>query len=337
MAEPVLRIEALRKAYNVGTPIEVEVLHGLDFGFGPGEFCALMGPSGSGKSTLLNIIGLLDRATGGRLFIDGQETGRLDDKAITRLRGRSLGFVFQYHYLIPAFTALENVMMPMLVDRGRPDAAMRRRARELLEQVGLTAWRDNLATNMSGGQQQRVAVARALAMNPSLVLADEPTGNLDTRAAQGVFDLMRHVNRRAGTTLLIVTHNHGLAAQCDRIVELVDGRLVSDRRPRLRRPTSEGDGAARPAGNRLDERQADPRVRGLLSAGEAMPLLAQSNLRKSQNVQTNRGWNRRQPHGKPGAQGSDPASGRSEGPAAARARRRRVSPRHGIRAWNVRG
>jgi lipoprotein-releasing system ATP-binding protein len=221
----------LRKAYNVGTPIEVEVLHGLDLSIVPGEFCALMGPSGSGKSTLLNIIGLLDRATGGKLHINGAETGRLDDKAITRLRGRSLGFVFQYHYLIPAFTALENVMMPMLVDRGRPDAAMRARAEELLEQVDLSAWRNNLATNMSGGQQQRVAVARALAMNPSLVLADEPTGNLDSVAAQGVFDLMRAVNRSAGTTFLIVTHNQVLASQCDRIVELVDGRLVSDRRP----------------------------------------------------------------------------------------------------------
>jgi lipoprotein-releasing system ATP-binding protein len=230
VAEPVLRLEGLRKAYNVGTPVEVEVLHGLDFAIPQGEFCALMGPSGSGKSTLLNIIGLLDRPTAGRLFLDGAETGHLDDHALTQLRGRSLGFVFQYHYLIPAFTALENVMMPMLLDMGRPDEIMRRRAASLLEKVGLTPWRDNLATNMSGGQQQRVAVARALAMNPSLVLADEPTGNLDTVAAQGVFDLMRAVNRDSGTTILIVTHNRDLARQCDRIVELVDGRLVSDQR-----------------------------------------------------------------------------------------------------------
>jgi lipoprotein-releasing system ATP-binding protein len=121
--------------------------------------------------------------------------------------------------------------MPMLVDRGRPDAAMRRRAEALLESMGLTPWRDSLAINMSGGQQQRVAVARALAMTPSLVLADEPTGNLDTKSAQGVFDLMREVNRTQGTTVLLVTHNHALAAQCGRIVELVDGRVVSDRRP----------------------------------------------------------------------------------------------------------
>jgi lipoprotein-releasing system ATP-binding protein len=230
VADEVLRLEAIRKAYNVRTPFEVEVLHGIDLMLQRGEFCALMGPSGSGKSTLLNVIGLLDRPTGGRLYINGQETGNLDDRALTRLRGHSIGFVFQYHYLIPAFTAIENVVMPMLVDRGRPNEAMRRRAGELLESVGLTPWRDNLATNMSGGQQQRVAVARALAMNPSLVLADEPTGNLDTKSAQGVFDLMRQVNRASGTTVLLVTHNHALAAQCDRIVELVDGRIVGDRR-----------------------------------------------------------------------------------------------------------
>ncbi|HUN68404.1 MAG TPA: ABC transporter ATP-binding protein [Burkholderiales bacterium] len=230
MADPVLRLEGIRKSYGIGTPVETEVLHGIDLALEEGEFCALMGPSGSGKSTLLNVIGLLDRPTGGKLFINSSETSRLDDKALTRLRGHSIGFVFQYHYLLPAFTAAENVMMPMLADRGRPDIAMRRRAEELLDIMQLTPWRDNLAINMSGGQQQRVAVARSLAMNPSLVLADEPTGNLDTKAAQGVFDLMRRVNREHRTTILLVTHNHTLAAQCDRIVELVDGRVVSDQR-----------------------------------------------------------------------------------------------------------
>lgn len=230
MADEVLRLEGLRKSYGVGTPLETEVLHGIDLVLGKGEFCALMGPSGSGKSTLLNLVGLLDRPTGGRLLIDAQDTAHLDDRALTRLRGRSIGFVFQYHHLLPAFTATENVIMPMLLASGRSDAAMRSRAEAILESIGLTPWRDNLAINMSGGQQQRVAVARALAMNPSLVLADEPTGNLDTKSAQGVFDLMRKVNRTSGTTVLFVTHNHALAAQCGRIVELVDGRLVSDRR-----------------------------------------------------------------------------------------------------------
>jgi lipoprotein-releasing system ATP-binding protein len=231
VAEDVLRLEGVRKAYGVGTPLEVEVLHGIDLVLEKGEFCALMGPSGSGKSTLLNIVGLLDRPTGGRIRIEGCETTGLDDKALTRLRGHSIGFVFQYHHLLPAFTALENVLMPLLVDQGRPDAAMRRHAEALLENVQLTPWRDNLSSHMSGGQQQRVAVARALAMSPALLLADEPTGNLDTKAAQGVFDLMRKVNAERGTTVLVVTHNQNLAAQCGRIVEIVDGRVVGDRRP----------------------------------------------------------------------------------------------------------
>jgi lipoprotein-releasing system ATP-binding protein len=191
-----------------------------------------MGPSGCGKSTLLNIVGLLDRPTSGHLFIDGKDTTSLAEAALTRLRGHSIGFVFQYHHLISAFTARENVIMPMLVDHGRPDAPMERRADELLDQVGLGKWRDTRATNMSGGQQQRVAIARALAMNPLLVLADEPTGNLDTASAQGVFELMRRFNLQRGTTFLVVTHNHDLAAQCDRIIDLVDGRLTGDRRIR---------------------------------------------------------------------------------------------------------
>jgi len=228
--DPVLSLEGVRKSYNVGTPVETEVLHGIDFAVERGEFCALMGPSGSGKSTLLNIVGLLDRPSGGRLVIDGQSATGLPDRELTRLRGHTIGFVFQYHHLIPAFTALENVVMPMLVDRGRPDAAMRERAEALLESVGLTQWKDNLASNMSGGQQQRVAVARALAMQPSLLLADEPTGNLDTQSAQIVFDLLHEVNRTQATAVLLVTHNHDLASQCGRLIEIVDGRVRSDRR-----------------------------------------------------------------------------------------------------------
>jgi lipoprotein-releasing system ATP-binding protein len=230
VAEPVLRVEGLRKAYNPGTPLETEVLHDIDLELRAGEFCALMGPSGSGKSTLLNIVGLLDRPSGGRLLIGGEETGHLDERSLTRLRGRRIGFVFQYHHLLPAFTALENVVMPMLLDRGRASDEMRKRAAALLDSVGLAGFRDRLASRLSGGQQQRVAVARALAMSPALLLADEPTGNLDSVSAQGVFDLMRAVNREHGATVLIVTHNHALAGQCDRIVELVDGRLVADRR-----------------------------------------------------------------------------------------------------------
>jgi lipoprotein-releasing system ATP-binding protein len=221
----VLRLEKVSKSYNVGTPVEVEVLHEIDLTLERGEFVALIGPSGSGKSTLLNIIGLLDRPTTGRLFIEGHETSTLGDAELTKLRGHSIGFVFQYHYLISAFTALENVMMPLLVEHDFPNDPMRVRARDLMAQVGLTQWENNLANNMSGGQQQRVAIARALAMNPALVLADEPTGNLDTKSADGVFEMMQRVNKEEGTTFLIVTHNMTLARRCHRIVEVVDGRV----------------------------------------------------------------------------------------------------------------
>ncbi len=229
MAERTLQLEGLCKSYATGKAAAMEVLHGIDLAIGHGEFAALIGPSGSGKSTLLNLIGLLDTPTRGRIVVNGQDTAGLDEAALTRLRGRSIGFVFQNHYLIPAFTAIENVMMPLLLERGRPDAAMQETALGLLARVGLAQWRDHPVNNISGGQQQRVAIARALAMNPPLVLADEPTGNLDTKSADGVFDVLREVNRASGTTFLVVTHDPRLAARCDRIIELVDGRIVSDR------------------------------------------------------------------------------------------------------------
>ncbi|MBL8430604.1 MAG: ABC transporter ATP-binding protein [Dechloromonas sp.] len=226
---PVLQLKNIRKSYGSGET-ESEILHGIDLRLERGEFAALIGPSGSGKSTLLNLIGLLDRPSGGQLFIDGQETGQLDDTGLTRLRGQRIGFVFQHHHLIPAFTALENVAMPLLVARGRPDAEMFAQAGRLLDQVGLAERKQNLANQLSGGQQQRVAIARALAMSPSLVLADEPTGNLDTHSADDVFALLREVNTRLNTTFLIVTHDQRLAARCDRIIEMVDGNIVADRR-----------------------------------------------------------------------------------------------------------
>jgi lipoprotein-releasing system ATP-binding protein len=225
VAEEILRLEKVCKVYNVGLPTETEVLHDIDLEVNSGEFVALIGPSGSGKSTLLNIVGLLDRPTSGRLTIRGRDTASLDDTELTHLRGHTIGFIFQYHLLISAFTARENVMMPLLVDRGFPSGEIEARASRLLDQVGLAKFADNLATNMSGGQQQRVAVARALAMSPDLVLADEPTGNLDTKSADAVFDLMRQVNRDIGTSFLLVTHNLDLARRCDRIIEVVDGRI----------------------------------------------------------------------------------------------------------------
>ncbi len=233
MAEPiVVALRGVHKSFNIGTPVETEVLHGIDLELHRGEFCAVMGPSGSGKSTLLNIIGLLDRPTSGTLSVCGEETTNLDDAAITRLRGHSIGFVFQYHHLLSAFSALENVVLPMLGAAGRPDAAMFTRAARLLDEVGLGPWRDNPANRLSGGQQQRVAVARALAMNPPVLLADEPTGNLDTKSADAVFELLRKVNREDGTSVLFVTHNPELALRCDKTIQVVDGTIVGERETR---------------------------------------------------------------------------------------------------------
>ena len=226
---PVLELRDIRKSFGVGTDYEVEVLHGIDLIVNKGEFCAVIGPSGSGKSTLLNVIGLLDRQTAGSLLVDGQDTYGLSDAELTQLRGHSIGFVFQYHHLITAFSAAENVEMPMLVDRGWPDAEMRATATSLLDKVGLLRWKDNMAGRMSGGQQQRVAIARSLAMNPALILADEPTGNLDTKSADDVFALMREVNRTQGTTFLIITHNLELASRTDRIIEIVDGKITAQK------------------------------------------------------------------------------------------------------------
>ena len=222
----VVQLQGVRKAFNVGTPFETEVLHGIDLTLHRGDFCAVMGPSGSGKSTLLNIVGLLDRPTSGTLRIGAEETTTLDDTELTRLRGHTIGFVFQYHHLITAFTALENVMIPMLGAAGFPNTAMRERAAQLIESVGLTPWKDNLAGHMSGGQQQRVSIARALAMSPAVLLADEPTGNLDTKSADAVFALLRKVNQEHGTTILFVTHNPNLAQRCDKTIQVIDGLLT---------------------------------------------------------------------------------------------------------------
>jgi lipoprotein-releasing system ATP-binding protein len=230
-AGPILALEGVRKSYNVDTPVEVEVLHGIDLAIERGEFAALIGPSGSGKSTLLNIVGLLERPTSGRVRISGRDSTTLDESGLTELRGRTLGFVFQFHHLIPAFTALENVMMPMLIDRGRPDAAMRANARDLLREVGLEAAARKKPAELSGGMQQRVAIARALSMRPPIVLADEPTGNLDTHTADEIFDLMRRFNAEHGIAFVVVTHDPRLAARCDRRIELVDGQLVGPASP----------------------------------------------------------------------------------------------------------
>lgn len=227
MANSILTLNKINKVYNPGEASEVAVLHDIDLEMAKGEFVAIMGPSGSGKSTLLNIIGLLDRPTSGTLSINGQNTSGLEDAELTHLRGHKIGFVFQYHYLISAFTALENVMMPLLVDHGFQTERAEQRAKELIDRVGLSKVAHHRSNDMSGGQQQRVAIARGLAMNPDILLADEPTGNLDTENTKSIFDLLREVNRTSGTSILLITHNHDLGRQCDRIIQVVDGRIVS--------------------------------------------------------------------------------------------------------------
>ena len=224
--DAIVELSGVRKSYGVGTPVEAEVLHGIDLRLEPGEFVALVGPSGSGKSTLLNLIGLLERPTAGTLRIGGRDTTTLDEAELTGLRGRSIGFVFQFHHLLPGFSALENVLMPSIIERGVASAEDLIRARELLARVGLSDAQQKRPSQLSGGMQQRVAVARALALSPRLVLADEPTGNLDTHSANEIFELLLEFNRETGAACLVVTHDPSLAARCQRRIEIVDGRVV---------------------------------------------------------------------------------------------------------------
>ena len=221
-------LSGIKKSYNIGRPSEAEVLHGLDLQIATGEFIALMGPSGSGKSTLLNILGLLEHATAGQYLLQGQAVQDLDDAQLTLLRRQTLGFVFQFHHLLPAFSALENVTLPALMSEGSVSSAQNERARSLLDAVGLANAMDKRPGELSGGMQQRVAIARALVLEPPLVLADEPTGNLDTASSSDVFALLRRIHEERGTSFIVVTHDPRLAVRCDRLVELVDGRIARD-------------------------------------------------------------------------------------------------------------
>ena len=227
-AAPLIALSDIRKRYNVGLPNEAEVLHGVSLTLARGEFVALIGPSGSGKSTLLNVIGLLEHPTSGSYLIEGQEVTGLTDAALTQRRSTALGFVFQFHHLLPAFTALENVTLPALMREGRVSAEQRARAEAVLAAMGLAEAGAKRPSELSGGMQQRVAIARALVLQPPLVLADEPTGNLDTASSDEVFRLMRRMHTELRTSFLVVTHDPRLAARCDRVIELVDGRVVRD-------------------------------------------------------------------------------------------------------------
>ena len=228
MKSELVALSEVRKSYNVGRPNETEVLHGLGLRITSGEFAALMGPSGSGKSTLLNILGLLEPMTSGSYRLLGEEVDALDDAQLTLRRRRTLGFVFQFHHLLPAFSALENVTLPVLMSDGRVGSAERERARELLAAVGLAAAMDKKPSELSGGMQQRVAIARSLVLQPALVLADEPTGNLDSASSDEVFSHLRSIHRERGTSFVIVTHDPRLGLRCDRLVELIDGKISRD-------------------------------------------------------------------------------------------------------------
>jgi len=221
----VLQLKGVRKAYEGA--VRTEVLHGIDLEIAKGEFVALIGPSGSGKSTLLNIIGLLERPTSGQVVIAGTDVSQIDDASLTELRARHLGFVFQFHHLVSALTVAENLMVPLALDKHFIRYSMRKAALAGLRQVGLEDHADKYPNQLSGGQQQRVAIARALMHRPSLVLADEPTGNLDSQTAFDVLKLLRKFNQEQGLAFLLVTHDPRIAKECDRIVEIVDGKLTT--------------------------------------------------------------------------------------------------------------
>jgi lipoprotein-releasing system ATP-binding protein len=223
--EQILSVTGLIKDFGEGET-QTHVLKDINLAMAAGEMAALLGPSGSGKSTLLTILGTLMRASGGTHEMLGVDLMRASEAKRTEFRSKNLGFVFQFHHLLPDLSALENVMMPAACAAGRETAAMRARASELLDAVGLSDRRDFRPAAMSGGQRQRVAVARALINNPVLVLADEPTGNLDRESADHVMDLIHTINQTMGSSFLISTHDEHIAGRCQRRIELLDGRIV---------------------------------------------------------------------------------------------------------------
>lgn len=222
----ILELTNINKTY--GKEIKTQVLHDINLSFEEGSFNSIIGQSGSGKSTLLNIIGTLDKPTSGEIVIDGTDVKKMSNNQISVLRNNTIGFVFQFHYLLPEFTALENVLMPYEIKNGKITKAIIKKAEDYLKLVGLESVKNNMATNMSGGQQQRTAIARALINNPKIILADEPTGNLDSDSTEKIYELLRNINQELGTTFIIITHDRRIAEKADRIVEIKDGRINLD-------------------------------------------------------------------------------------------------------------
>ncbi|MEE1292855.1 MAG: ABC transporter ATP-binding protein [Acutalibacteraceae bacterium] len=230
---PVILMRDIVKTYYIGQPNELEILHGIDLTVQTGEFLSIVGESGSGKSTLMNVIGALDRPTSGTYELDGEEVDSLDDATLSRIRNKKIGFVFQSFNLIPRVSALENVEVPLLY-AGVPSKERRARAMDLLTMVGMEDRADHQPNELSGGQNQRVAIARAMANDPAILLADEPTGALDSETSHLVMDLFHQLHEERGKTIVLITHSNELAAETERIVKLSDGRIVADSGSRSR-------------------------------------------------------------------------------------------------------
>ena len=222
----ILELKGVSKIY--GKEVKTQVLFDVDLSFETGSFNSIIGQSGSGKSTILNIMGTLDLPTSGEVYIDSRYTGDMDKNQLAELRNSTLGFIFQFHYLLPEFTVAENILMPCWINKGTVSAEEKKRVGYLLDMMGLNKVKDNLATQLSGGQQQRTAIARALMNNPKIVLADEPTGNLDSETSESVYDLLRTINKELNTTFIVITHDPRIAEKTDRIVEIRDGRVNID-------------------------------------------------------------------------------------------------------------
>lgn len=222
----VIEIKHVNKVY--GTSYKTQVLFDINLDIKEQSFVSIIGQSGSGKSTLLNIVGTLDNPTDGEVLINGVSTKKMKKNQLTDLRSKTLGFIFQFHYLLPEFTAYENVIMPIKIQGKKITKEITDRAYELMDLMGILEVKDNPANNMSGGQQQRTAIARALMANPKIILADEPTGNLDSDSTEQVYDLLRKVNRKYHTTFIVITHDRRIAEKADRIIEIKDGKIKMD-------------------------------------------------------------------------------------------------------------